>query len=167
MTRQIATFLLGDTLFGADILLVREICRYKTVSRIPGSPPHLCGLMNLRGRVVTIIDLGVCFNKAPKTEAEQCQLLIFKVRQEIADYNHHQHLKDLFMGDDIAGFLIDRMDDVLTVGDEEILPPPPNIADIDEALIDGIIQRENHLVILLNIPALLEEVMTAVAKINE
>lgn len=165
MTRQIATFLLGDTLFGADILLVREICRYKTISRIPGSPPHLCGLMNLRGRVVTIIDLGVCFNRPPKTDLGTCQLLIFKVQQEIAEYNH-QYMKNLLMGDDIAGFLIDRMDDVLTVEDEEILPPPPNIADIDEALINGIIQIDNQLVILLNISTVLEEVMTAVAKMN-
>ena len=161
MARQIATFLLGDTLFGTDILLVREVYRYKDTSRIPGAPPHLRGLMNLRGRVVTVIDLGVCLNRPPKSDRDQSQMLIFKIRQEIENL---QDFKDISLGDDIVGFLIDRMDEVLMVGDEEILPAPPNIADMEESLIDGIIRREHRLVILLNIPAILDQVMAAVAK---
>ncbi len=164
MARQIATFLLGDTLFGTDILLIREVYRYKDTSRIPGAPPHLHGLMNLRGRVVTVIDLGVCLNRPLKTDNQQSQLLIFKVRQEIADHRFQEYFKDISPGDDIVGFLIDRMDEVLSVEDDEILPTPPNIADVEESLIDGIIRRDHRLVILLNIPAILEQVMASVAK---
>ncbi len=164
MARQIATFLLGDMLFGTDILLIREVYRYKDSSRIPGAPPHLRGLMNLRGRVVTVIDLGVCLNRPSKSDNDQSHMLIFKVRQEIAEYRFQQYLKDISLGEDIVGFLIDRMDEVLMVGDEEILPAPPNIADMQESLIDGIIRRDHRLVILLNIPAILEQITVAVAK---
>ncbi len=49
MTRQIATFLLGDTLLGVDILLIKEVYRHMIISPIPDAPPFLRGLMNLAG----------------------------------------------------------------------------------------------------------------------
>jgi len=167
MARQIATFLLGETLFGVDILLVKEIYRHKAISPIPGAPPHLCGLMNLRGRIVTVIDLGVCLNRPATDNIEACRLLIFKTQSEIRDYAHEDFLKDVYLGEDIVGFLINRMDDVLTVENKDILPTPPNLADVDEDLIKGVIRQGKQLVILLDLPAVLESVMSAVVESKE
>lgn len=160
MTRQIATFLLGETVFGVDILLVKEIYRHKVISPIPGAPTHLRGLMNLRGQVVTVIDLNVCLNRPEIENIEGCCLLIFKIQQEITEYG----LKDVYVGEDIVGFLIDRMDDVLSVEDIEILPTPPHLQNVDEHLIKGVIRHGKRLVILLDIPALLEGVMNATSQ---
>jgi purine-binding chemotaxis protein CheW len=159
MTRQIATFALGDTLLGVNILLVKEVYRHMSVSPIPDAPAHLSGLMNLRGRVVTVIDLNVCLNR-PVTTNTEGRLLILKTQEEIRGYKNKGLLQDdAYLGEDIVGFLIDRMDDVLTVEDEDILPPPPNLVEIDEELVEGVIKQENHLVILLHITAVLDLVM--------
>lgn len=54
-----------------------------TVNPIPNAPNHLLGLMNLRGRVVTVIDLNVCLNRLPETNTGDRRLLILKTREEI------------------------------------------------------------------------------------
>jgi len=160
MSRQIATFVLGETLLGVDILLVKEVYRHATLSPIPSAPKYLRGLMNLRGRVVTVIDLNVCLNRSEICDPEKGRLLIMKTQEEIAGYKEG-YLAGVRLGEDIVGFLIDRMDDVLTVSDEDILPPPPNIVDIDEGLIEGVIRQGEHLVILLRVTAVLDVVMNA------
>jgi len=161
MTRQIATFLLGDTLLGVDILLIKEVYRHMTISPIPDAPPHLRGLMNLRGRVVTVIDLNICLNRSSISDINNGRLLIFKTQDEIINYKHKGELSEnVNLGEDIFGFLIDKMDDVLTVEDNEIFPQPPNIADIEENLITGVIKQGERLVILLDVSAVLERVMS-------
>ena len=63
MARQIATFVLGKTLLGLDILLVKEVYRSVSITPIPDAPEHIRGLMNLRGRVVTVMDLNTCLGR--------------------------------------------------------------------------------------------------------
>ena len=161
MTRQIATFLLGDTLLGIDILLVKEVYRHKAMSPIPDGPAHLLGLMNLRGRVVTVIDLNISMNRPPRVRRDNCRLLILKTQEEIRKYSDKEFLEDVRLGEDIVGFLIDEMDDVLPLVNEEILPPPPHLVDIDSDLIEGVIKQGNRLIILLDVTAVLDIVMNA------
>ena len=161
MTRQITTFLLGDTLLGIDILLVKEVYRHKAMSLIPDAPAHLLGLMNLRGRVVTLIDLNISMNRPPRVRRDNCRLLILKTQEEIRKYADKEFLEDVRLGEDIVGFLIDEMDDVLTIENEEILPPPPHLVDIDGDFIEGVIKQGNRLIILLNVTAVLDIVMNA------
>ncbi len=152
---------MGDTLLGVDILLVKEIYRHQSVNPIPDAPRHLCGLMNLRGRIVTVINLSVCLNRPLPADLEKCRLLILKTQEDIRACSRKGLLENVRLGDDIVGFLIDKMDDVLSVESNDILPPPPNIADIDSDLIEGIIKQKDRLVILLNVTAILELVMNA------
>lgn len=152
---------MGDMLMGLDILLVREIYRHMSISPIPDAPPHLRGLMNLRGRVITVIDLNVCLNRPPASDITESSLLILKTQKEIRNYKNMEYLEDVCVGDDIVGFLIDRMDDVLTVEEKDILPVPSNIVDIDEGLMTGVVRQGDQLVILLDVTAALELVMNA------
>jgi len=161
MNRQITTFFLGDMLMGLDILLVKEVYRHMSISPIPDAPPHLRGLMNLRGRVITVIDLNVCLNRPPASDITESRLLILKTQKEIRNYKNMEYLEDVCVGDDIVGFLIDRMDDVLTVEEKDILPVPSNIVDIDEGLMTGVVRQGDQLVILLDVTAVLELVMNA------
>ena len=160
--RQIATFALGETVLGVDILLVKEVYRHMVISRVPDTPDHIKGLMNLRGRVVTVIDLNVCLNRPPSEDIGDYRLLILKTREEISDCIIDDCLNLAGTGDDIVGFLIDRMDDVMMVRVDEIFPPPLNVVEVDLELIEGVIRRENGLVILLKIPAVLERVMDVI-----
>lgn len=161
MTRQIATFHLGDTLLGVDILLVKEINRHVNISPVPDAPPQLRGLMNLRGRVVTVMDLNVCLGRPPTGSIDDARLLILKTQEEIMGFVADGQLDDIDVGEDIVGFVIDRMDDVAAVEDGEILPPPPNATDIGEDLIRGVIKRDDRLIILLDVPAVLAGMMAA------
>jgi len=166
MARQIATFVLDKTLLGVDILLVKEVYRQMTISPIPDAPRRLAGLMNLRGKVVTVIDLNVCLNRPPTADIKACRLLIFKTREEIEDLRSLGDVEDVNLGDDIVGFIIDRMDDVLTVERRDVLPPPPNLTDVDEELIQGVIKKGNALVMLLDIGVVLDRVMRAASSLE-
>ncbi|MBF0100018.1 MAG: chemotaxis protein CheW [Desulfobacterales bacterium] len=162
MVRQIATFFLGKTLLGIDILLVKEVYRQMSITPIPGAPNLLKGLMNLRGRVVTIIDLNVCLKRQPIQDVSLCRLLILKTEEEIIRFKQHNLIEHVDIGEDIVGLLIDTMDDVIEVKDEDILSPPSNLGEMDHTLIRGIIKRNDQLVILLNIVGLLDMVMQAI-----
>ncbi len=76
-------------------------------------------------------------------------------------------MENVNLGEDIFGFLIDKMDDVLTVEDDAIFPPPPNIADIEENLIKGVIKHGERLVILLDVSAVLERVISVTNEAKE
>ncbi len=159
MNRQITTFKVADTLLGLDILIVKEVYRHMEVTAIPDAPPHMSGLMNLRGRVVTVINLGVCLN-LESTEKDDLKLLIMKTNAEIHQYQQKGLLPDVSLGDDIVGFLIDNMDDVLTVEDDEILTTPPNLDNVDRQLIEGVIKLESGLVLILDINAILDRILS-------
>lgn len=164
MNRQISTFLLGDTLFGVDILLVKEIFRHLSITKVPDAPAHLRGLLNLRGKVVTVIDLNVCLNRPVAEDIRNCRLLILKTGDEITKYKSEMDTDGMDLGEDIVGFLIDGMDDVLTVRDSEILPPPPNLVEVDGELIDGVIKLGEKLVLVLKVTEILKRVMNVVAE---
>ncbi len=164
MNRQIATFYIGKILFGVDILLVKEIYRHTSMTRIPDAPKILAGLMNLRGRVVTVIDLRLFLNHPVLPAKNETKLLIMKTQEEINGYIEQGTLDDNYLGDDIAGFIIDRMDDVRTVGYKDILPPPPNLLEADESLIEGVVKKKEDLLIILNVPVVLEKTMRAVSE---
>jgi purine-binding chemotaxis protein CheW len=159
MTRQITTFILGSTRLGVDILLIKEIYRHMSVTPVPASPKHIRGLMNLRGRVVTVIDLAVCLGRPPQDNIEENRLLVLKTNGEISKYQARGKLSDTDLGDDIVGLLIDRMDDVIEAEDCDIMPAPSNLAEVENALIRGVIKQKNELIIILNIPVLLEKIM--------
>lgn len=159
MNRQITTFNLGATRIGIDILLVKEVYRHMSITPIPDSPPQLKGLMNLRGRVVTVIDLNVCLNRPSTENIDTSRLLVLKTDEEIEKYKTGGFLENVVLGDDIVGLLIDQMDDVINIEDSDIFPAPPNLDDVEEILIEGVIKQEGQLIIILDVNALLEKIM--------
>ena len=159
MNRQITTFLLGETRLGIDILLVKEVYRHMVITPVPDSPPQLKGLMNLRGRVVTVIDLNVCLNRPMTENIDTSRLLVLKTDTEIEKYKTAGLLEDVVLGDDIVGLLIDQMDDVITIESSEIFPAPPNLDAIEETLIEGVIKQKDQLIIILDVKSALEKIM--------
>ena len=159
MSRQITPFLLGETRIGIDILLVKEVYRHMSITPIPDSPRELKGLMNLRGRVVTVIDLNVCLNRPSTKNIETSRLLVLKTDEEIDKYKTTGFLEDISLGDDLVGLLIDQMDDVVTIEDSDIFPAPPNLDEVEEILIEGVIKQEDQLIIILDVNAVLEKII--------
>lgn len=158
MGQQIATFLTGDTLLGLDIRVVKEIHRHIEPTPIPGAPEHMSGLMNLRGRVVTVIDLNISLNRGSVGASSSQKLLILKTNGEIQHYQLKGHLEDVELGDDIVGLVIDKMEDVLDIEEDDILNTPANLDTVDKELIEGVVKLKNRLVLILDINALLKRI---------
>ena len=69
-------FAVGARLYGCEVALVREIVPFRPCTRLPGAPPYVCGLVNLRGTVVTVIDLGLRLGGAPADRADGSIVLV-------------------------------------------------------------------------------------------
>src|SRR3954454_22390784 len=110
---QYLTFQLGDELYGVDILRVQEIKGYTTVTKIPNTPSHIKGVLNLRGTIVPIIELRTKF-AMPTIEYTMFTVIVVVVIQE-----------------KIMGLVVDAVSDVLNIDKKDIQPPPQFGAKVD------------------------------------
>ena len=136
---QYLTFQLGDELYGVDILRVQEIKGYTTVTKIPNTPPHIKGVLNLRGTIVPIVELRTKFG------------------MPTIDYTMFTVIVVVVVQDRIMGLVVDSVSDVLNIDTKDIQPPPQFGAKVDVTVLTGIGKSGDKLVALLNIDRLLTE----------
>lgn len=129
---EIATFYMGDILMGVDIQKVQEINRHVDITPVPQAPACVRGVINLRGDVVTVLDLRTVLELEPAEITDQSRNMIAKA------------------GDEQIGLLVDRIADVVKVTRNEIEPPPANVSGIDGRFFDGVYKMESELLIILN-----------------
>ncbi len=146
MNRSFITIKIGEYFFGIDLKHVREVNRFLDITPVALAPEFVAGLMNLRGQIVTVIDPGIKLNLEKRKVSKTSRCVILKTATEDATIS----LKD------ILGILVDSIGDIFTVNNSEIEPSPPNIGEIDEELISGIVKLENELLIILKLEALLQ-----------
>lgn len=137
----VSTFFLGDTLLGIDTLRVQEIVRVTDITKVHHAPDYVLGIINLRGKIVTILDLGRKLNLS-------ASLLTPASRIIILDWNG-----------EYAGFLVDTVSDVIGVERDNISHPPTNIGRTQERFFEGVYQSNRHLLSILNV----EEVLSVQA----
>ncbi len=134
--KQFVTFQIGDHLLGIDILRVREINRVLDITPVQHSQPYMRGLINLRGQIVTIFDLGVRLGLGPRKLTERSHNIILKP--------------------DTVGLLADSIGDVVETREEDIEPPPANAGEIEGKFIEGVLKLETDLLVILSAGKLLE-----------
>ena len=138
-SQQLVGFVIGDELFGVDILTVQEIIRDTTITAIPDAPDFLEGVINLRGRIVPVIDL-------------RKRLKLVDPDQLITD----PWIVILTVEDRVTGFMVDRVTKVLNVPKESIKPPPDIVvAGLKSQYIQGVCKMDQRLLILLNFSRIL------------
>ena len=148
---QFLTFQLGDELYGVDILRVQEIKGYTAVTRIPNTPPHIKGVLNLRGTIVPIIELRTKFG------------------MPTIDYTMFTVIVVVVVKEKIMGLVVDAVSDVLNIDKKDIQPPPEFGTKVDVSVLSGIGKSGDKLVALLDIdrllidPAIEEAVVAAAA----
>lgn len=131
---QLVSFFLGEEEFGADILMVQEIIRMQPITRVPNAPHFVEGVINLRGKVIPIVDLRKRLNVSGTPEDTR------RVRVIVVD-----------VGGKITGFIVDAVSQVLRIPKNTIEPAPSIvIAGIDSAYITGVSKLEDKLLILLD-----------------
>jgi purine-binding chemotaxis protein CheW len=134
--RQLVTFRIGQEDFGVDILMVQEIIRLPKITPIPNAPEFILGVINLRGRIIPVIDLRQRLKipgNRPSPDDKKTRILIVEM------FAH------------VMGFIVDGVSEVTKV-DVSAIEPTPNlvVSNIDAEYIKGMIKLSNRLIILLD-----------------
>ena len=134
---QLVTFTLGQEEYAVDILKVQEINRMKEITRVPNSPSYVEGVINLRGKVIPVVDLRKKFDLVEKENDEQSRIMIMDI-QGIT-----------------MGLVVDSVSEVLRIPSNTVEPTPPMASNISAEFIKGIAKLEDRLIILLDMDRLL------------
>lgn len=146
---QLTTFYVKDTLFGINILQVKEINNQIRYTPVPDSADFIKGLFNLRGQIITIFDLAKRLSREDTVIGEKTRNLILKTDQETTLLREQFKLAEI--GNDAVGFIIDKIGDVIEIDEEHIQQPPANVGDISKEFIKGVFELKNELLIILNV----------------
>lgn len=134
---QLVGFVIGDEEYAVPILTIQEIIKPFTWTRVPQVPPYILGVFNLRGSVIPLIDLRVKFGLSPKKHNDETRFFVLK------------------QGDEVAGFVIDRLTMAIRIKKENIGPAPDTLNG-DDTLIDGVGKQEDRIITILKVDKLLE-----------
>lgn len=133
------TFNLGDELYGIDIRVVIEIIGILPITKVPEVPDYVRGIINLRGKVIPVVDMRLRFGREYREYTDRTCVIVIAV-------------KDLFIG-----LIIDGVSEVLTVPEEQIVPPP-ELKSVKNRYIRSIGKLpEDKVVLLLNWEKLFSE----------
>ena len=134
MTTQLCTFFLGRDCLGIAAADVTEVLRHGTTTPVPLAPPGVVGLVNLRGRVATVVDLRVRLGrKRSKKEPDDGSFgVVLQSRR------------------DVVSLLVDGIGDVLEVDETTFEPPPETVPEPARGLISGTYKLEKGLVLVLD-----------------
>jgi purine-binding chemotaxis protein CheW len=130
---QLVSFTLGKEEFGIDILKVQEINRTSSVTRVPNAPHFIEGVINLRGKVIPIVDLRKRFGMSASQHDKNTRIIVVEVLTKT------------------VGFIVDSVREVLRIPQSVVDPPPPIVAGISSDYIEGVGKMDDRLLILLNL----------------
>ncbi|WP_258360083.1 chemotaxis protein CheW [Moorella sulfitireducens] len=136
---QLVVFQLGDETYGVDIYHVQEIIRMQSITQIPRTPAFIEGVINLRGRIIPVIDLHKRFG-LPRVE-----------------HTNNTRIMVVELGKVTVGMIVDSVSEVLRLPASSIEPPPPMISGIDVAYLKGVGKWNDQLIILLDLERVLRE----------
>ncbi len=150
---QYSTFYLGDRRFGLPILSVREIIRSCEITPVPLAPRHVRGLLNLRGQIVTILDLAVRLDIQDRPDARESHVVVLAGGEPAM--SARERTLDQGGGEDMAGFLVDGIGDVVEADVGQTKPAPANVTEAEGRLLSGVIQADSGLLALLDLQGVL------------
>ncbi|MEW6719908.1 MAG: chemotaxis protein CheW [Thermodesulfobacteriota bacterium] len=134
--QQLVTFRLGDEEYGVDILKVHEIDRMMDITEVPNAPPSIEGVINLRGKVIPVINLRKKFDLPPREPDARTKIVVVDIGTS-------------------AGMIVDSVSEVLRISSDIVEPPPAMAAGVSSEYIRGVGKLKDRLLILLDIEKLL------------
>jgi purine-binding chemotaxis protein CheW len=147
-SHQVLTFVLGNETYGVDILRVQEIRGWSAVTKIPHAPPHVLGVLNLRGSIVPIVDLRMRFSL---DRAEYTTVTVIIVVSVISAAGGRRDF----------GVVVDGVSDVVDVNTAEVKAAPDLGARGATDYIRGLVPVAERMVVLLDIDRLIGSDMVA------
>lgn len=134
---QLVGFVIGEEEYAVPILTIQEIIKPIEWTRVPQTPKYILGVFNLRGSVIPLIDLRTKFGLGAKNHNDETRFFVLK------------------QGDEVAGFVIDRLTMALRIKKSDIGPPPDTLAS-DDSMIDGVGKQDGRILTILKVNKLLE-----------
>ncbi len=133
-------FRVGEAVYGCDIAAVREIIPSRPATRLPGAPPYVQGLINLRGTIVTVIDLGTRLDahRAPVVDGS----VILAMH-----------------GTRLVGIAVDEVMDVRLIDEESLETATGEAGDAASGLVRGLGHLDDGVVVLMDVHALITQVL--------
>lgn len=138
---QYLTFIMAGEEYGVDILAVQEIRGWESATPLPNAPPHIKGVINLRGTIVPIVDLRQCFGMDAIEYTAITVVIVLKV-----------HTEDGFR---VMGIVVDAVSDVYALAEGDMRPAPDLGSSVNTEVIKGLVNVDDKMVILLDIDELL------------
>ncbi|GAB4387937.1 MAG: chemotaxis protein CheW [Thermodesulfovibrionales bacterium] len=135
---QLVTFNLGNEEYAVDILKVQEINRMSDIAKVPNAPPYLEGVINLRGRVIPVVNLRKRFGLGEKESDERSRIMIMDLQGTT------------------MGLVVDSVSEVLRIPSGTVEPTPPIASDVGTEFIRGIAKLEDRLIILIDMDSLID-----------
>jgi len=137
---QWVTFFLENEKYGIQVMQVQEVLRLSDIAPVPGAPDYVMGIINLRGNVVTVIDSRKRFRLPEKESDDSTRIVIIETESE-----------------QVVGILVDSVAEVVDLHNSEI-ESAPNLGNDDSSrFIQGVCNRENELLILVDVERLLTD----------
>jgi purine-binding chemotaxis protein CheW len=137
------TFSLGSELYGLEILRVQEIVGMLPVTRVPRLPEYVAGVVNLRGRIIPVVDIRRIFGMQDLAFTERTCIVVVRIEREGVS------------GGTVLGVIVDEVSDVLDLSAEKIEETPEFGTEVDTSFIKGVGRIEERVVLLLDIDRVL------------
>ena len=134
--QQFITFHSGDQEFGADIMSIREIRGWTQTTPLPHSPDYVCGVINLRGMVLPVVDLKARLGHGPTEVSVKHVIIVVRC------------------GEQAMVLLVDAVSDILTVTGNDVQVTPELARDSQAEFVDGIAVLDARMVTILNMERL-------------
>ena len=136
-TRQYLTFKLADEIFAVDVAKVREILEWTTITKVPQTPEYMCGVINLRGSVVPVIDLKHKFGMAATAKTVNTCIIVVEVLQDNETI--------------VLGALADSVQEVFELEPEKIEPAPRIGTNLNTDFLHGMGKHNDNFIMILDI----------------
>jgi len=134
---QLVGFRIGRETFGVPIHLVREIVRMMEITAVPEAPDYVEGVINLRGRIIPVIDLRKRFHESGRKADKRNRILVAELEGRL------------------VGLVVDAASEVLKINPGEIEPPPELLRENDLSYVTGLGKRNGKLIIMVDVEKLL------------
>ena len=134
LATQLVTFSVGEEEFGVDILKVQEIIKHVAVTRVPSAPPGVEGVINLRGRVLPVVDLRSRFGLPQEATGKETRIVVVELGE---------------VG--VVGFRVDRVREVIRLDESTVEATPELAKGVDATYIRGVARLEDRLLILVDL----------------
>lgn len=130
-------FTVADLTFGIEITQIHQILKPQEIFKVPNTPPFIEGLLNLRGRVLTVFNLRKRFGLPTCENDENTKIII------------------VTMNDLLMGFIVDSVTEIVRLNDEELVETPPALKNIDKKYLSGVGKMNDKLILILDLTKVL------------